>query len=272
MRPSNKSRSRNKPSNGAQNQRRSVGNIINRVFDSAGPDGKVRGTPQQIIDKYNVLARDAQLSGDRVAAESFLQHAEHYSRLLGEAQRQAQEQRQVQDQRHSQEQRDPGRREDAPQQRRSNGAESEGSEGPDESALATYDTGGSDDASGPVDTPEDRQNAHRAAQRSVPDRRDATAHRRSEEDAEPVDEAPDAGGDEGDLPSTPPASADRPASEESGEVGAEDKPAPKKRTRRKPRPKTAGADEAGRSDGEAGASTSTAPDTAPAEQTEPVEQ
>ncbi len=96
MRPSNKSRSRNKSGNNGNNgsgggnggnQRRSLGNIINRVFESAGPDGKVRGTPQQIIDKYQALARDAQVSGDRVAAESFLQHSEHYSRMLGEAQR-----------------------------------------------------------------------------------------------------------------------------------------------------------------------------------------
>jgi len=57
------------------------------VFDSSGPDGKVRGTPQQIIEKYNQLARDAQLSHDRVAAENFQQHAEHYLRLLGEAQK-----------------------------------------------------------------------------------------------------------------------------------------------------------------------------------------
>lgn len=80
MRPSNK-RSRNK-----QNRPRTLGNIVNRVFDSSGPEGKVRGTPQQIIDKYTLLARDAQLSGDRVAAENFLQHAEHYTRMLNEAQ------------------------------------------------------------------------------------------------------------------------------------------------------------------------------------------
>jgi len=82
MRSSNKSRSRNKNQN-----RRSSANIINRVFDSSGPEGKVRGTPQQIIEKYQTLARDAQLSGDRVAAENFQQHAEHYTRLLGEAMR-----------------------------------------------------------------------------------------------------------------------------------------------------------------------------------------
>ncbi len=92
MRPSNKSRSRNKNNN----RNRNVGNVINRVFDSAGPEGKVRGTPQQIIDKYQMLARDAQLSGDRVAAENFQQHAEHYSRLLGEAQREQAERQQQQ--------------------------------------------------------------------------------------------------------------------------------------------------------------------------------
>lgn len=79
---SSKSRSRNK-----SNRQRSIGNIINRVFDSSGPEGKVRGTPQQIIDKYLALARDAQLGNDRVAEQNFLQHAEHYTRMLGEAQR-----------------------------------------------------------------------------------------------------------------------------------------------------------------------------------------
>ncbi|MEO0761661.1 MAG: DUF4167 domain-containing protein [Pseudomonadota bacterium] len=58
------------------------GNNLNRVYESAGPEGKVRGTPQQIVDKYLSLARDAQTSGDRVTAENFLQHAEHYQRIL----------------------------------------------------------------------------------------------------------------------------------------------------------------------------------------------
>lgn len=88
---SSKSRSRSKG-----NRNRSVGNIVNRVFDSSGPEGKVRGTPQQIIDKYNQLARDAQLSNDRVAAENFQQHAEHYLRMLAEAQREMQERQQSQ--------------------------------------------------------------------------------------------------------------------------------------------------------------------------------
>lgn len=86
---SSKSRSRNK-----SNRQRSLGNIVNRVFDSSGPEGKVRGTPQQIIEKYLALARDAQLSGDRVAEQSFLQHAEHYTRMLGEAQKEMAERQQ----------------------------------------------------------------------------------------------------------------------------------------------------------------------------------
>lgn len=101
---SSKSRSRSK-----QNRNnRSVGNVINRVFDSSGPEGKVRGTPQQIIEKYNQLARDAQLANDRVAAENFQQHAEHYLRLLSEAQREmdARREQQERDNRERQAQRD----------------------------------------------------------------------------------------------------------------------------------------------------------------------
>ena len=89
---SSKPRSRSK-----QNRNRSVGNVVNRVFDSSGPEGKVRGTPQQVIEKYNQLARDAQLSNDRVAAENFQQHAEHYVRLLSEAQREMDARREQQD-------------------------------------------------------------------------------------------------------------------------------------------------------------------------------
>ncbi len=88
---SSKSRSRNK-----SNRQRTLGNVVNRVFDSSGPEGKVRGTPQQIIEKYLTLARDAQLSNDRVAEQSFLQHAEHYTRMLGEAQREQAERQQNQ--------------------------------------------------------------------------------------------------------------------------------------------------------------------------------
>ena len=81
---SSKSRSRSKSN---RSRPTSGGNVVNRVFDSSGPESKVRGTPQQIIDKYNQLARDAHLGNDRVAVENFQQHAEHYMRMLGDAQR-----------------------------------------------------------------------------------------------------------------------------------------------------------------------------------------
>src|SRR6056300_1058767 len=92
---SSKTRPRSK--NNRNNNNRSGANIVNRVFDSSGPEGKVRGTPQQIIDKYNQLARDAQLSGDRVATENFQQHAEHYMRLLSEAMREQETKREQQE-------------------------------------------------------------------------------------------------------------------------------------------------------------------------------
>ena len=96
MRTSNKSRSRNKNNNRRQNP----GNVINRVFDSSGPEGRVRGTPQQIIDKYQSLASDAMLAGDRIAHENFLQHSEHYSRLLVVAQKELDAKREQQQKQH----------------------------------------------------------------------------------------------------------------------------------------------------------------------------
>jgi hypothetical protein len=62
------------------------GNPINRVYESNGPDVKVRGTAQTIAEKYMQLARDAQSVGDTVMAESYYQHAEHYLRILAAAQ------------------------------------------------------------------------------------------------------------------------------------------------------------------------------------------
>ncbi len=92
------SKSRSRSNTKSRNVRPSGGNIINRVFDSSGPDGKVRGTPQQIIEKYTQLHRDAQLSNDRVNAENFAQHAEHYTRILAEAMREVDKAREEQEQ------------------------------------------------------------------------------------------------------------------------------------------------------------------------------
>jgi hypothetical protein len=60
-----------------------------RNYESSGPDVKIRGTAAQIAEKYSTLARDAMSSGDIVAAESYLQHAEHYNRIIMAAQSQA---------------------------------------------------------------------------------------------------------------------------------------------------------------------------------------
>ena len=54
----------------------------NRSFDSAGPDVKIRGTAASVYEKYLQLARDAGSAGDRVTQENYLQHAEHYYRIL----------------------------------------------------------------------------------------------------------------------------------------------------------------------------------------------
>ena len=61
-------------------------NPLTRVYESNGPDVKIRGTPSHIAEKYIQLARDAQTSGDPVAAENYHQHAEHYLRLIAVAQ------------------------------------------------------------------------------------------------------------------------------------------------------------------------------------------
>lgn len=69
----------------------------------------MRGTPQQIIDKYNQLTRDAQLSNDRVAAENFQQHAEHYLRMLGGAMREMEQRREEQERQNRERQADRDR-------------------------------------------------------------------------------------------------------------------------------------------------------------------
>lgn len=75
----------------------------NHVFDSNGPDLRIRGTAQQLFEKYLQLGRDATSSGDRVMGEGYFQHAEHYFRIVS-AMNQAvaqQQQQQVAHQRRS---------------------------------------------------------------------------------------------------------------------------------------------------------------------------
>lgn len=63
-------------------------NPLTRVYESNGPDVKIRGTASHIAEKYMQLARDAQSSGDPVGAENYFQHAEHYFRVIAAAQEQ----------------------------------------------------------------------------------------------------------------------------------------------------------------------------------------
>ena len=75
-------------SNNNQNQNRKGPNPLTRNYESNGPDVKIRGSAQQIAEKYATLARDAMSAGDRVVAENYLQHAEHYNRIIAAAQAQ----------------------------------------------------------------------------------------------------------------------------------------------------------------------------------------
>ena len=84
-----------KPMRQGQQNRRGRGrggrkpqNPLARSYESNGPDVKIRGTAAHIAEKYMSLARDALSSGDIVAAESYLQHAEHYNRIIMAAQQQ----------------------------------------------------------------------------------------------------------------------------------------------------------------------------------------
>jgi len=72
----------------------------NHVFDSSGPDVRIRGTAQQLFEKYLQLGRDATSGGDRVMAEGYFQHAEHYFRILNAMNQAAAQQQQQQPRRY----------------------------------------------------------------------------------------------------------------------------------------------------------------------------
>ena len=77
--------------NNQQHNRRNQ-NPLTRVYESNGPDVKIRGTANHVAEKYLQLARDAQSSGDPVSAENYFQHAEHYFRLIAAANEQFRQQ------------------------------------------------------------------------------------------------------------------------------------------------------------------------------------
>jgi hypothetical protein len=77
----NKNRSRGRNNNGGRKHL----NPLSRNYESNGPDVKVRGNAAHVAEKYVQLARDAHVSGDSVMAENYLQHAEHYFRIVSAA-------------------------------------------------------------------------------------------------------------------------------------------------------------------------------------------
>src|ERR1700688_3573436 len=81
MRPGQNKRMRGRPSNNRRGP-----NPLTRSYESNGPDVKIRGNAHHVAEKYLQLARDAHTGGDPVAAENYLQHAEHYFRLIAAAQ------------------------------------------------------------------------------------------------------------------------------------------------------------------------------------------
>jgi hypothetical protein len=81
----NNKRMRGRNNNNNNNNRKSS-NPLTRVYESNGPDIKIRGTASHVAEKYIQLARDSQASGDPVAAENYYQHAEHYFRMIAAAQ------------------------------------------------------------------------------------------------------------------------------------------------------------------------------------------
>jgi len=197
---SSKSRSRSK----SNRNRPSGGNIVNRVFDSSGPEGKVRGTPQQIIDKYNQLARDAQLSNDRVATENFQQHAEHYLRMLSEAQREQDARREEQERQNRERQAERDRERAQRQEREAATGAPDPAEAPQPDVV---DLGPveAEAESGLVETPE-----------SKPKKTTTRKPRTRKPAAKPKDSAAEEGGAKGEAKSE--AKSDAPKNETSGDA------------------------------------------------------
>ena len=103
-----RSRGRNRRSGGS-NQNNF--NNPNRHYESVGPDVKIRGSAQQVLEKYQQYARDAQTNGDRILSEAYFQFAEHYQRIV--AKQQEARDRQQQQRGGNRDERDQGRRDNA---------------------------------------------------------------------------------------------------------------------------------------------------------------
>jgi hypothetical protein len=213
------SRSRSRSKNSRNRQPQGGGNVVNRVFDSSGPEGKVRGTPQQVIEKYNQLARDAQLSNDRVAAENFQQHAEHYLRMLSEAQREMDQRREEQERQNRE------RQEEQERQNRERQAERDRERAERQERDAANGGPSHDGDANTADQPTADSNDRDPKPQSAQDNDEAPKRRRNNRNTKQADapQGDDAvqGGDDSNLVETP-----------------ENKPKPRRAPRRKPQPKS----------------------------------
>ncbi len=150
-------RGRNRRSSGGQNHN------INRHFESNGPDVKIRGSAQQVLDKYLQYAREAQTNGDRVKSEAYFQHAEHYQRTLAMMQAAQKPKRDRDDNR--------GREQD------NDDDEAELEESAEESQADAEDRNGSSDRSDPLRVIGDEDTGKAEDARSEADTADDTAEK-----------------------------------------------------------------------------------------------
>lgn len=171
-------------------------NPVNRSYDSNGPDVRVRGTAAQIYEKYQTLARDAMASGDRVMAENYQQHGEHYYRILQSLQPQPSET----------DAQDAAAEAEAPDE---NGVDADGEAQP----LVLSRNGEADDAAG--NGAADEAGAAKGSRRRGPLRRRADktdkadkADKAEKADAAPVELAPSDPVDPGEAEEARPASAE----------------------------------------------------------------
>jgi len=176
------------------------------VFESSGPEGKVRGTPQQIIEKYNQLARDAQLANDRVATENFQQHAEHYLRLLGAAQKEQDARREQQERENRERQAERDRERAKRQERESNGGGDPG-QGPQPDVIES----GKDDGEHLVETPESKPDApkrgRKARTKQKGDKSSGQDGQDGQDDGQPDGDGAQHRGGDGGGGNTPPSEA-----------------------------------------------------------------
>ena len=136
-------RKRRRRSGGSNNSNNNSTANPNRHYESNGPDVRIRGSAQQILDKYLQYARDAHTSGDRVKAEALFQHAEHYARIVAVFEKQKEEVRL------EREARDAAKAEERAQRDAERTTHDDDSESSDEQAstVETADTGSVEAAS-----------------------------------------------------------------------------------------------------------------------------